>query len=157
MNKRMAALALVVTVGGCSQPAPKSEANASPAAASGGAATAVSPADMKGTWVGTSQSIVKGKTRHHAPAGESPPLLDNVQFTYVIEGQDGNRFWGKLSSPLGEESLTGVVGLDGQTVVARTSEGEIRGTLTDADTIQLVYSAGGPSTVLAVNTMKRQK
>lgn len=115
------------------------------------------PPDMRGTWVGTSQSIVTGKARHHAPQAGDKPLLDNIEFTYVIDGQDGHRFWGTLSSVHGTEMMTGVVGLDGKTVVARTSEGEIEGTLLDSDTIQLVYSGGGPATVVAVNTMKRKK
>lgn len=113
--------------------------------------------DMKGTWVGTADSIVTGKTKHHAPRQESKPMLNKVQFTYEINGQDGYRFWGTVSSVRSKELLTGVVGLDGKTVVARTSEGEIKGTLIDPDTIQLIYSAGGPATVVSVNTMKRQK
>lgn len=112
---------------------------------------------MKGTWVGTSQSIVTGKAKHHEAQGSAKPWLDEVQFTYEIGSQDGNRFWGTLSSKYGKEMLVGVVGLDGKTVVARTSEGEIRGTLSDADTIQLIYSADEPVPVVAVNTMKRQR
>ena len=113
--------------------------------------------DLKGTWVGTSESIVTGKAEHHvAPAGKAP-LLDNVRFTFAITGQDGHRFWGTISSAKGTEVLTGVVGLDGRTVVARDSDGEIEGTLVDADTIQLIYTHGGASTVVAVNTIRRQK
>jgi len=125
--------------------------------AASAAVAQTAPPDMKGTWVGTSASIVTGKTKHHAaPAGDKP-LLDNIEFTYVIDGQDGHRFWGTLSSPHSKEMMTGVVGLDGTTIVARTSEGEINGTLVDSDTIQLIYSAGGPATVVAVNTMKRRR
>lgn len=153
MQKRMALLALIVAIGGCSQPAATQDSSG-PAANTVASATAP---NMKGTWVGTSQSIVKGTTKHHAPATGSQPLLDEVQFTYVIDGQDGNRFWGVLSSPMGDETMTGVVGLDGKRVVARTSEGVIDGVLTDADTIQLIYSAGGAAPVVAVNTMRRQK
>lgn len=113
--------------------------------------------DMRGTWIGTSESIVLGNTKHHAPVGAHAPLLDNVEFTYVITNQDGHRFWGTLVSARSKEPLIGVIGLDGKTVVARTSEGEVRGTLVDGDTIEHIYSAGGNGRVLAVNTMKRKK
>ena len=158
MTKRLVALAIFVTIAGCSQPAANESGDAAPASAAASEGTgAASAPNMKGTWVGTSHSIVKGTTRHHAAATGSQPLLDEIQFTYVIDGQDGNRFWGVLSSPMSEETMTGVVGLDGKRVVARTSEGEIDGVLTDPDTIQLIYSAGGEAPAVAVNTMRRQK
>lgn len=155
MRNLLAILATIVAVGGCSQPAAQTanDAEQVPAAAANTSAAA----DMRGTWVGTSQSIVTGKPRHHASAEGGKPLLDNVEFTYVIDGQDGQRFWGTVSSKMSSEPITGVVALDGKKVVARTSEGEIEGTLVDGDTIQLVYSAGAPNPVLAVNTMKRQR
>lgn len=121
-----------------------------------GFAQAAAP-DVRGTWVGTSQSIVTGKAKHHAAPSPGQPLLDNVEFTWVIEGQDGHRFWGTLSSVHGSEALTGVVGLDGKSLTARTSEGEIEGRLVDSDTVEIIYSAGGPAIVLAVNSLKRRK
>jgi hypothetical protein len=125
-------------------------------AASGATAQTAAP-DMKGTWMGTAEAIVTGKTKHHAPRQSGKPMLSTVQLTYVISGQDGHRFWGTLSSVHSKEMLTGVVGLDGKTVVLRISEGEARGTLVDPDTMQVIYSAGGPASVVAVNTIRRQK
>ena len=113
--------------------------------------------DMRGTWTGTSDSIQTGATKHHEARPGDKPWLDTVQFTYLIDGQDGHRFWGTLSSKYGKEMMVGVVGRDGKSVVARTSEGEIRGVLVDPDTIELIYSAAQPATVVAVNTMKRRK
>jgi hypothetical protein len=113
--------------------------------------------DMKGKWVGTSESIVTGMTKHHEAPEGNKPLLDNVEFTLVVEGQDGHRFWGTLSSPNFEEDMTGVVSNDGKSIVARSSEGEVRGTFIDPDTIDLIYSAGERGTVLAVNTWKRTR
>lgn len=124
---------------------------------SGAALAQVAAPDLKGTWVGTSESIVTGKAEHHAASAGKAPLLDNVQFTFAITGQDGHRFWGTISSAKGTEALTGVVGLDGRTVVARDDDGQIEGTLVDANTIQLIYTHGGVSTVVAVNTIRRQK
>lgn len=154
MNKQLAILAMIVALGGCFK---DENANRQRSAKAARSHVNVSPPDVTGTWVGVSQSIVSGPTRHHSTPGANKPLLDNVEFTYVIEGQDKNRFWGRLSSPKGTEALAGVVGLDGTRIVARTSEGEIDGNLVGPDTIELIYSAGTPATVVAVNTMKRQK
>ena len=64
----------------------------------------------------------------------------------------------RLTSPNFEEDMTGVIAKDGKTIVARTSEGEVRGTITDPDTIDLIYSAGGRNmTVVAVNSWKRTR
>jgi hypothetical protein len=155
MRKSLALLGILALIG-CKPAATGNEtAQANEAAANEVAETAPAIPDMKGTWVGTSESIVTGMTKHHeAPSGDKP-LLDNVDFTYVVEGQDGHRFWGTLSSPNFEEDMTGVVTNDGKGIVARSSEGEVRGTFTNADTLDIVYSAGGRSTVVAVNTWKR--
>jgi hypothetical protein len=123
-----------------------------------GPALAETIPDMRGTWVGTSESIVTGTSGHHAAGGaKEAPLLDNIPFTIVVTRQDGHRFWGTVASPRKKEVIVGVVGLDGKSVVARTSEGEIRGSLVDGDTLEHIYSAGEPVAVLAVNRMKRQK
>lgn len=151
--KMLAATAMVLALAACDQgPAGNSAANAGATPA----ARAAAP-DLRGTWQGTGQSIVTGQAKHHAAPGATQPMLDNVPFTYVVEGQDGNRFWGTLSSPHFKEVVTGVVGHDGKSITARTSEGEIRGTIADTDTIDIVYSGGGESTVVAINTWKRQK
>ena len=114
-------------------------------------------ADLKGKWVGTGESIVRGNAMHHQPATGEQPLLDNVEFTMAIDGQDGHRFWGTVSSAKGSEPLTGVVGWDGKTIHARSKEGIVNGTVVDADTIELIYSQASPATVVAVNRYTRQK
>lgn len=154
MQKHWAALAAFTALGACTQPAATGNADAN---AAGASATQAAIPDLKGTWTGTSESIVTGNALHHAAQSGKDPLLDNVQFTYVIAGQDGHRFWGTVSSARGEEPITGVVGHDGKSIVARDTDGEIRGAMVDADTIDFVYDHGGTSTVVALNTIKRQK
>lgn len=112
--------------------------------------------DLKGRWVGTSESIVTGQAPHHAPARGNEPLLDNVEFTFAITGQDRRRFWGTVSSSQGQERITGVIGLDGKTIVAQDDDGLIQGALIDANTIDLIYSHTGRSTVVAATRLKRQ-
>ena len=156
MHKTWATMALAAAIAACTQPAASSNSGAAENSASASAANAAIP-DLKGKWVGTGESIVTGTAPHHAPATGKAPLLDNVQFTFDITGQDNHRFWGTVASPKGQEPLTGVIAKDGKTIVARDSDGQIHGTLTDGDTIDLVYDHGGSSTVVALNTIKRQK
>lgn len=156
MDKKLAALAVFAALGACTQPAANSNAAAGDNTAASAATEAAIP-DLKGTWVGTGESIVTGMALHHAAQTGKDPLLDNVQFTYVISGQDGHRFWGILKSAQGEERITGVVARDGKTILAQDNDGVIHGLLVDADTIDLIYNHGGSSTVVALNTIKRQK
>jgi hypothetical protein len=121
-----------------------------------GAQSAV-PVDLRGTWTGTSESIVRGHPPHHAAAGNMEPRLDNVPFTFTIVGQDGRRFWGTVSSPIAKEPITGVIGYDGKTIVSEDSDGLTQGTIIDPDTIELIYAHIGKSTVVAANRLKRQK
>jgi hypothetical protein len=144
----------LVAIGGCTQPAPNSNAGESTDANT--TADVASVPDLKGKWVGTGESIVRGNAIHHEPASGDQPLLDNVEFTMAIDGQDGHRFWGTVSSAKGSEPLTGVVGWDGKTIHARSKEGIVNGTV-DGDTIELVYSQASPATVVAVNRYTRQK
>lgn len=155
MKYRLATLAVLVSIAGCSQPVANSNADANATAAD--SAAEVSPPDIKGKWVGTGESIVRGQALHHEAAPADKPLLDNVQFTISIDGQDAHRFWGTVSSAKGSEPLTGVIGWDGKTIHARSREGIVDGSLVDPDTIELIYSEAGPATVVAVNRYKRQK
>jgi hypothetical protein len=108
MRKSLAALALMLAI----------TANAASAVAQG-----VEPIDMKGRWMATSDAIVKGVARHHAPVKGSGPRVDHTQITYTITGQDGRTFWGTISSKLGSEPIMGVIGFDGKTLVARDDDG----------------------------------
>ncbi len=155
MQRNWAALAAFIVLGACTQPAGtgNTDANGNDVAATAQAAIP----DLKGNWVGTSESIVTGMALHHGAQTGKDPLLDNVQFTFAITGQDGHRFWGNVKSAQGEERLTGVIARDGKTILAQDNDGVIHGTLVDADSIDLIYNHGGSSTVVALNTIKRQK
>ena len=111
--------------------------------------------DLKGNWVGTSETIVMGSALHHGE-GKAEPRLSEVVFTLAIKAQDGRRFWGTVSSPQGNEVLLGVIGFDGKSIVARDGDGYMEGDLADDDTMNLIYSHSGESTVIAATTFKRQ-
>lgn len=150
--KLILAAVTAVALAGCNQ-APASDANI---AAPSTTAPAAVP-DLKGTWVGTSESVVLGTPKHHAAALGPKPSLSSTEFTITIDGQDGRRFWGSAKSRYSDDFLLGVIKQDGKSILARTSEGEIDGRIVDADTIELTYSGSGNATVLSVNTWKRQK
>ena len=46
---------------------------------------------------------------------------------------------------------------DAKSIVAQDNDGEIRGSITGPDSIDFVYNHGGSSTVVALNTITRQK
>lgn len=127
-----------------------------------GAASAQS-FDMKGTWVGTSKSIVSGLPMHHPATVAAKPAGDNrlteVPFTTRIEGQDGNRVWGTNSSPAATLPVIGVISADGKQLrLIVKGRGVVEGTVVDPDTIEVLYTEDNNGVaVAATNTWKRQK
>ncbi|MFO1158160.1 MAG: hypothetical protein U1E60_04930 [Reyranellaceae bacterium] len=119
--------------------------------------------DMKGTWTGTSKSIVSGLAGHHPgtvaakPAGNN--RLTELPVTTKIEGQDGNRVWGTLSSPSATDPLIGVISPDGKQLrIVLKGRGVIEGTIVNPDTIEVFYTEDHNGVaVAATNTLKRQK
>jgi hypothetical protein len=157
MKKLIAASVLVLSCTACDKMA-ASNGNA-PAAADNASVSADSAlTDLKGHWIGTSESIVRGSPMHHAAQSGDTPLLDNVQFDYNFVGQDGRRFWGTVTGKGTAEPIMGVIAYDGKTIVAQDSDGMLQGKIVDADTIEAVYShTNAKSTVVAANRIKRQK
>ncbi|MEO6199292.1 MAG: hypothetical protein ABIO68_05085 [Sphingomicrobium sp.] len=51
----------------------------------------------------------------------------------------------------------GVIGFDGTTIVAQDPDGLLQGTLINADTIDLIYSHTGTSTVVTAIKIRRQR
>ena len=81
-------------------------------ASAGIAAQDPAPINLKGHWIGTSESIVRGKAMHHRAPSSGVPMVDNVAFDFAITGQDGRRFWGSVSSKTGHEPIIGVIAMD---------------------------------------------
>ena len=67
--------------------------------------------DLRGTWKGQSESVVRsdGGNTHHAATGTAEPRFTGVPFTMVIDKQDGRRFSGTFSSARSTETVIGVV------------------------------------------------
>jgi hypothetical protein len=113
--------------------------------------------DLKGRWVGTSEAVVLGSTDYH-PGDPAKPRVSSAEITLTIEGQDGRRFWGRAVSGQTEEPILGVIGHDGRTILWQSSDGASKGTMVDADTLEIVYShATDEGLVAAANRYVRQK
>ncbi|MEH6718470.1 MAG: hypothetical protein V7704_06275 [Aurantimonas endophytica] len=111
--------------------------------------------DLKGNWVGTSETVLLGSAAHHED-GEAGPRLSEMEFTMAVEGQDGRRFWGTFTSATSNETFIGIIGFNGKSIVARDTDGLIDGVLSDEDTMEVIYSHTGDSTVVAATTFERQ-
>jgi len=128
-----------------------------------GIAGAQSAFDMKGTWTGTSKSIVSGLAPHHPPTVAAKPAgpnrLTELKFTIKVDGQEDTRFWGTLTSAAKADPFIGVLSPDGKRLrMVLQSGGIFDGTMVNADSIEIFYTEqqGGVS-VAATNLWTRQK
>ena len=128
-----------------------------------GIASAQSTVDMKGTWTGTSRSIVNGMPAHHPAdmpaksAGEH--RLTSIKITLKIDGQDDGRFWGTLVSAAKEDPVIGVIAADGKRVrIVQKGRGILEGILLDNESLEYFYTENKDgSSVAATVLLKRQK
>ena len=118
--------------------------------------------DMKGTWSTTGQAVVQNGGAHH-PTNEPGEIvgeyrLREVEFTYRIDGQDGARFWGSLTSRYRTERLMGSIAADGKRVYMVDQDGFIDGVFIDPDTLDVCYREIKPaSAVVSCNIVRRNK
>ncbi len=131
--------------------------------AGAGASAQTAAFDMKGTWKGTGEAIVDGHGTHH-PAGSTakpagPYRLRELHFTYKIDGQEGKRFWGTVSSEHeANQRMIGSLSADGKWIYIAGKDGILDGTVVDSDTIQMCYRQVSVAVaIVACNEMKRQK
>jgi hypothetical protein len=118
--------------------------------------------DMKGGWSGTGKAIVQGVSTNH-PAGEpSKPAgaarLSDLTFTYKIDGQDGQRFWGTITSPFRSIPVIGSISADNKRIYIVHQDGMTDGTILDNDTIDTCFRRRLPEgLVVSCNLIKRTK
>ena len=128
-----------------------------------GIAAAQSPPDLKGTWSGTSRAIVAGLAPQQPPGATirfaGPNRLTDVKFTSKIEGQEGSRIWGTISSPTAVYPFIGVILYDGKGIrIVQQHGGILDGTIVDPDRIEVVFiEQTGSVAVASTNTWTRQK
>jgi hypothetical protein len=118
--------------------------------------------DLRGIWSGVSQVIIDGSTANH-PASASAHAasrfrLREAEFTYRIEGQDGVRFWGTITSTYRVERVIGAIAADGKHVYMVSQDGFVDGVLSDKDTIDTCFRQLRPDAAAAAcNTIRRKR
>jgi hypothetical protein len=109
------------------------------AAAPAAAQTAVP--DLRGTWKGTSESIVMGHGNpHHDAAVTDKPRLSSIPFTMTIDMQDGRRFAGTFASARATDPIIAVISQNG-TIHMVDEDGWTSGTLLAPNRMELCYMA----------------
>jgi hypothetical protein len=107
---------------------------AAPAAAQQGAIP-----DLRGTWKGTSESIILGTGNpHHAAAPAAEPRLNSVEFTATIDKQDGRRVSGTFSSPRGNDKFVAVISRN-NTIFVVDDDGYTVGTILAPNRMEWCY------------------
>ena len=106
--------------------------------------------DLRGTWKGQSESVVRsgGGNTHHPATGTAEPRFTSVPFTMVIDKQDGRRFSGTFSSARGTETVIGVVSRAG-TIYIVDDDAHCWGTLLAPNRMELCYLHQTPTTRIA--------
>ena len=106
--------------------------------------------DLRGTWKGQSESVVRsgGGNTHHAVTGTAEPRFTSVPFTMVIDKQDGRRFSGTFSSSSGTETVIAVISQSG-TIYMVDDDGYLVATMLAPNRLELCYLLQSPSSRIA--------
>ena len=104
--------------------------------------------DLKGTWTGTSKSVVFGNNAYHpgTQKPEDPPRVREQAYTFEIEGQDGRVLWGRTwanANPEHWEPLALALLPDGKTVVGSDDDGSHYITIVSPDRLERCYTHNG--------------
>ncbi|MEM6464207.1 MAG: hypothetical protein AAF724_20060 [Pseudomonadota bacterium] len=107
--------------------------------------------DIRGTWMGMSETIVKGETNHFPSESAEEQFehrLKSIPMTVTIDQQSGRRYAGTVSSAIASEKIVGVVASDGRLLWV-DEDGYIQGLLTDQNTMDICYLLVQPDVQLA--------
>jgi hypothetical protein len=130
--------------------------------AGGASAQTAQVPDLRGTWSGISQVIIDGATGNH-PAGAAAHAasrfrVGEAEFTYRIEGQDGVRFWGTITSAYRVERIIGAIAADGKRVYMVSQDGFVDGFISNTDTMDTCFRQLQPEAAAAAcNTIRRKR
>jgi hypothetical protein len=99
------------------------------------------PPNLVGIWKGMGNGVQVGPTPHRPAnvAGVTFPD-NNIEFTYDIKEQHGNRFAGQMSSSKAKETLIGAVLPDNRGGTMLDDDGEYQFTLIDPNTMDVCYN-----------------
>lgn len=120
--------------------------------------------DMKGRWVGKTNSIIGGHGAHW-PSSKgtlASPVLAEKDLVLEVKGQQDRRFWGVTTisgdNEKTEEGFIGVLhGKDNKQLVTADTDGYQWGEI-DGDTMRFCYAqASQPVTVVSCTEIKRAR
>ena len=113
--------------------------------------------DLRGTWTGQSESVVRGAGNpHHRAKAADEPRFSSVPFTMVIDKQDGRRFSGTWSSPRSKETIIAVLSRS-SAIYAVDDDGYTIGTILAPDRMEFCYLQQGPGVRVASCTELTKK
>jgi hypothetical protein len=105
--------------------------------------------DLRGTWTGQSETIIRGRGNpHHGGESSAEPRLSSVPFTLIVDKQDGRRFSGTFSSPRSKEAVVAVISRTG-TIYLMDDDGYTIGTMLAPNRIELCYMQQSPDLHIA--------
>jgi hypothetical protein len=95
--------------------------------------------DVRGTWKGDSESIIRGAGNpHHAAPKPAAPRLNSIAFTLTVNQQDGRRFSGTFSSARGKDPIIAVISRSGAIYMV-DDDGVTVGTMLAPNRMELCY------------------
>ena len=120
-------------------------------------ASAQDEPDMIGTWKGRAQAVFLGSNPYRLSEKNGANFADKeIEFTFVIDEQQGNRFAGHASGGTMTETIIGVVNPAASGGIMLDDDGRYDFTLVDPETIDVCYAHAYPPTkVLACYRIKR--
>jgi hypothetical protein len=105
--------------------------------------------DLRGTWTGQSETIIRGRGNpHHGGDSSAEPRLSSVPFTMTVDKQDGRRFSGTFASPRSKEPIVAVISRTG-TIYLMDDDGYTIGTMLAPNRMELCYMQQAPDLHIA--------
>jgi len=96
--------------------------------------------DMVGTWKGMATAVHIGSTPYRAAQGNGVQFPPNeLEFTYVIKEQHGNRFAGEMSAVNYKETIIGAIRPDNRGGLMLDDDGRYDFALVDPNTMDVCY------------------
>jgi hypothetical protein len=109
--------------------------------------------DVRGTWKGESETIIRGAGNpHHASPKAASPRLNSIAFTLTVKQQDGRRFSGTFSSALGNDPVIAVISHTGAIYMV-DDDGYTVGSMLAPNRMELCYMQLSPKSRIASCTV----
>ncbi len=112
------------------------------------ASAATDVPDLKGSWSGTAEIVVRSEVAEHvAPSAEASFV--KLEFTITIEQQEGHAFSGTLASARATDPLIGMVRSDGKRLHMVDNDGTLTGEVVGPDEMEVCRTEVTPESMSA--------